>query len=302
VAAFAEPPPDPPKSPPKPNAEELRKRFPFESLADRLDYEPAAAEALAKSGGTTLTDETKGRLAAYEKGLEFQKKWTPRAESLRLLHSDKVQEFISRDGFGVSRMLGAQPSPQFLELPAATTLYPAAAVDSAAPGDKVTPPKAERLTGLHEQSRIFFLSPASFGYVKDREHVAGFHSHAFRSPPETPPDRRGTADKEKWAVVRLELVSLLKHDEPAVYVSEHLPRMDELKGAPTRPLTPFEEKALKAMREGDDLVTEASGDRVRMAGSLRAVSQCLDCHGVKRGDLLGAFSYELQRQPAEAEK
>jgi hypothetical protein len=30
-----------------------------------------------------------------------------------------------------------------------------------------------------------------------------------------------------------------------------------------------------------------------MLGSLRAAKQCLDCHNVQRGELLGAFSYRL---------
>ena len=113
-----------------------------------------------------------------------------------------------------------------------------------------------------------------------------------------PPD----APKEQWAVIRLQLVSLLKFERPAVYVSNNLPRMDELKGVPTRPLTPFEAKSLQSLREGDDIATETSGDRIRMVGSLRAGKQCLECHEVKRGDLLGAFSWELQKQPIEGKK
>ena len=30
-----------------------------------------------------------------------------------------------------------------------------------------------------------------------------------------------------------------------------------------------------------------------MAHALRAAKQCLDCHNVQRGELLGAFSYRL---------
>ena len=78
------------------------------------------------------------------------------------------------------------------------------------------------------------------------------------------------APKEQWAVIRLQLVSLLKFDRPAVYVSDNLPRMDELQGVPTRPLTPFEAKSLKSLREGDDIATETSGDRIRMVGSRSA--------------------------------
>jgi hypothetical protein len=34
-----------------------------------------------------------------------------------------------------------------------------------------------------------------------------------------------------------------------------------------------------------------------MLGSLRAQKQCLECHRVPHGSLLGAFSYELRRDP-----
>ena len=59
-----------------------------------------------------------------------------------------------------------------------------------------------------------------------------------------------------------------------------------------------EARALQSLREGEDLVAEATTHRIEMMGSLRATKQCLDCHHAHRGDLLGAFSYELQRDQA----
>ena len=112
------------------------------------------------------------------------------------------------------------------------------------------------------------------------------------------PGAAAEAAKEQWQIRRLELVSLLKHAEPAVYLSEHLPRMDELKKARTRPLGKFEAQALQSLQEGEDLVAEASTNRIVLMGSLRASKQCLKCHEQQLGTLLGAFSYELQRQPA----
>jgi hypothetical protein len=94
-------------------------------------------------------------------------------------------------------------------------------------------------------------------------------------------------------------VSLLKHDPPAVYVSKHLPRMDELKDAATRPLDGFERDALPKLLRDDDLVVDDSAETVRMLGALRAGKDCLACHRGSRGDLLGAFSYELRRARPE---
>ena len=51
-----------------------------------------------------------------------------------------------------------------------------------------------------------------------------------------------------WAIRTIELVSLLKHPEPMVYLSDHLPRMDELRGARVRPLDAFERESLPALR------------------------------------------------------
>ena len=58
--------------------------------------------------------------------------------------------------------------------------------------------------------------------------------------------RRG--GKEQWAVVRLELVSLLKHKGPVAYVSGVLPNMEDADRAETRPLNPSEEKAWRRPR------------------------------------------------------
>ena len=85
------------------------------------------------------------------------------------------------------------------------------------------------------------------------------------------------------------------HNKPVVYVAEHLPRMQDAKDAKTRPLTEFEEQGLKGLAKGEDLVAEATPNRIRMMGSVRARQACLKCHDAERGDLLGAFSYTLRR-------
>jgi hypothetical protein len=101
----------------------------------------------------------------------------------------------------------------------------------------------------------------------------------------------------RWEISRLELVSLLKQTEPRVYVSKNLPRMQDLDTKATRPLDKFETEALKNLRGGDDMQTLAELNTIRMVGALRASKQCMECHQVERGELLGAFSYELKRTP-----
>jgi hypothetical protein len=73
--------------------------------------------------------------------------------------------------------------------------------------------------------------------------------------------------------------------------------MDELREAPTRPLNHFETVGLAELRSGEDLFVHEVESRLRVLGAIRATKQCLTCHGGRQGDLLGAFSYVLARQP-----
>ncbi len=305
-------------------AEEYRKKYPFESVADRLDYEGERVKELVERVPTPrLNGEAAKLLDDTEKSLDQQPKWDMRRKTLELLHSDQAEAFIRRDGFGLSRM--PSPSVIYLELPPAPTISfakpkeaadPATEAKATLPAKRTGPatgegrmPSLEMLGLFHHYGQLNFLNFPGLGYVKDREHVAGFQAHQFRHLPELidappgPPDAVKEKDKERWAVGRLELVSLLKHKEPAVYVSTELPRMEELKKAKTRPPSEFEGEALKALRDGEDLVTDATTNHIRMVGALRASKQCLECHTVRRGDLLGAFSYDLLRDtPVKAQK
>jgi hypothetical protein len=296
------------------DADELRKRYAFESVSNRLEYEAALPKAGVK---TVLPAETNQRLEQIERSFSPRLGWgSPgnlRVESLKLLHSKEVHDFVNRDGFGEKRM--PSPQPSFLELhPAPTIPFGAVSYDETtianepkvALSEKAEGPVAEsrmpsvdRLSDLHRTGIFNFLLPDSLGYVKDRDNVAGFEPHQFRFMPELhlPPIAKGKENKERWKMRRLELVSLLKHPRPVAYVSDELPRMEKLRKAKTRPLDGFEEQALKRLRGGQDLVTEATTNRIRMMGSLRAGKACMECHFAERGDLLGTFTYELLRDP-----
>ncbi len=157
--------------------------------------------------------------------------------------------------------------------------------------DRSPPDRWESIGGpqfdtLHEASVLDFTNPAGFGLVKDRTHVYGFQRHGFSKVPDP---------ADTWKVGTIDLVGLLLHETPVAYISANLPRMDELRGAPTRPLDPFEAQGLEHLRGGQDLFVRGSDKRVRMLGAVRSVKQCLACHGGDRGDLLGAFSYTLRR-------
>jgi hypothetical protein len=216
-----------------------------------------------------------------------------RTTLLKGLHERTIDDFVNSPGFGVARM-PPRPSRQVLneelrkEEPAIPQPGSPLPLD-VSPGQleaSPVPGGEGPLRGLHEDSILDFVHLRGFGYVKDRRHVAGFQPHQFSQVPQA----------KRWRVRAIDLVSLLLHDPPVAYVSANLPRMDELRQAPTRPLDVFESAGLARLGAGEDLFIHATDKGVRMLGALRATRQCLACHGCERGDLLGAFSYTLQQE------
>jgi hypothetical protein len=98
-----------------------------------------------------------------------------------------------------------------------------------------------------------------------------------------------------WLLTQLELVSLLLHETPKVYESDHLPRMDQLSLASTRALDSFETNSLAQLYNGEHFLVDARLNEIRMFGAIRAAKSCLACHDVRHKELLGAFTYTLTR-------
>lgn len=264
----------------------MRDEYPLESLAGRLDYEALRVRTPVED---KLSKPVKQSLAVFE-----EREGTNRRQfSLYSLHRRTQIEFVLNQGFGRVRMGGVSRSvirlPETEPLPLRNAPQ-RETVTATLPGPAASGLPRESLEGLHYSGRLDFLEPERMGYVRDREHVAGFLSHEFTVYPEL--------DGREWIVTQLELISLLKHETPVAYISRNLPRMDELVGAPTRPLNTFEMGALKQLQFERDLVIEENLDSIRMVGALRASSDCMKCHNVSRGELLGAFSYVLHWMPA----
>jgi hypothetical protein len=266
----------------------LKKDYPLESLATRLAYEDRPRTA--PSSGEDASATAEGHLAALETRLtdEAQRfEGAVRIHSLQHLHGGVVQQFIDSPGFGVGRRI-YRPAPYYLERHRQEESPIPQPIPPYAPGD-LTPAAVRVASGadllpVHDDNTVDFLNPLGFGYIRDREHVAGFQPHQFHDGPRAP---------QPWRVNRLELVGLLKYEEPVVYLSMNFPRMDELSQAPTRSLDGFEKEALAGLSRGEDLMVQETPQQMRMLGSLRAGQQCLRCHRVQRSDLLGAFSYQM---------
>jgi hypothetical protein len=266
---------------------ELRQQLPYESLEGRLPTRPLRE-------GPLLCDPM--RLEDLESKIERESWYSSRADSLQRLHEHSVDQFVSSAGFGVGRM-GFETSridAESLKSAAVETPpvpqpdYFDPSVDLTGAGDRdISQRDGPKIGRLHELAVIDFVNPLGFGFTKDRQHVAGFQSHRMTKLPDP---------SDPWKVARIDLISLLLHESPVAYVSTDLPRMNELRTAPTRPLDAFEEEGLKSLRVGEDLFARGTGEKARMVGAIRATKQCLGCHGGGRGDLLGAFSYGLRGQ------
>lgn len=280
-----------------------RNRYPLESLSARLSYEsiperqlrrarPANFDALPASQHLTFVEDRLQHESYPYRGTGV------RTRTLQWLHEETVHQFVESPGFGVGRGVTV---PSLGSLDAVAKISPITQPEdeytpgksSLAPMNRRTLELTQPFGQLHLNSITDFLHPRGYGYVRDRDHVAGFVSHRFTKLPAEVHDD----NKPAWQARRVELISLLKHEQPVAYLSRHLPRMDELREAPTRQLDEHESSALTLLQKGEDLIVDQLPDGVRMVGSIRAVSACVKCHDAQRGDLLGAFSYVLRKTP-----
>ena len=287
---------------------EGREEFPIENLSSRLSYElePGKSE-IESSSEFELASHVSSRLVSMES--EPDKNPMGRVWALEKLHNKSYERFVRSLGFGIVRMIPAS------SYRARAPRIPMIGLDGLAieepgldherePKWRYTLPGADEIGVMdgsllkmprefHERSELDFLLPESFGFIQSKNQVAGFSSHAFHFPTIPLDDEQdGT-----WVLKNLQLISLLKFDEPRAYVLDHLPRMDHLTSdqIPTRRLDSFEKVALSDLLADEDYVINETATTIRMLGSLRAARDCLDCHSVRRGELLGAFTYEFER-------
>ncbi len=139
-----------------------------------------------------------------------------RAQLLRAYHEKTRQFFVESPGAGASRTVKINPDEYLLD---DWIIYNNDPVQPGAPAsfpDKPSEPLTrvkpdEEFYFYHDGGLSDFLYPRGFGYVKDREHVAGFKPHGFR--------HLGVATHERWhwRVQHVQLVGILQHEQPVVY-------------------------------------------------------------------------------------
>jgi hypothetical protein len=256
-------------------------RHPFESLEGRLpsrSFEPVRMSEAA--------------LDSYEE--ENSVGSGIRDAALRQLHEDTLATFVQRFGFGASRMIGfdhllREGTPRPPKQPQPGHLALSAAVDH----EELKPSTASEkpIREMHSFCYEDFFTPRRFGYFVDRRHVAGFEPHGIHR------ERGAQREYSQVRVRTVDLVGLVLHVEPVVYVSNDLPDMKNIASIPRRPLDVFEKQGLDSLRNGDPLFVRATPNGLRVLGPIRAVSQCTKCHDCERGTLLGAFSYRTDGSP-----
>jgi hypothetical protein len=256
-------------------------QYPFESMESRA---PSPKKTLSGKA----SKETESHLKDLEEKLSQGGENDSRSWMLQELHQESVQSFINSPGFGQTRRTRpAEGDLTNLERDESPVLQPGPLPSSTfSEGDLSTEPsdvQPDSLRKMHLSSVFDFANPRGFGWIVDRQKVAGFRAHRFGMVPQA----------MHWKVQAVELVGILMYERPVVYMSDELPRMDKLLKAPTRVLNTFELRGLEKLHQGDDMFIREIGERLYMLGAVRSVEQCIKCHSGERGDLLGAFSYSL---------
>jgi hypothetical protein len=276
-----------------------RERLKFQSLVERLPK------------GNPITPTRSGDKAAREFWQSMDDFLTSRQDSrvaeLKKYHDNAVGYFVKSPGEGAIRgFIHYDKENNIVIEPGETTLLDVGfgSVGSPQPGPAATFPQTpseplirampdDELYANHKFGLSSFLHPEGFGLVRDREHVSGFNSHGFRGGLYQP----NYLNKIRWQIENVQLIGILQHEKPLVYLTQGLPSMEQVRLDKTRPLDYFEEAALPSLVEGDDLFIASKDKTIRMVGAIRATKVCQQCHDANSGDLLGAFSYTLRPAP-----
>jgi hypothetical protein len=189
------------------------------------------------------------------------------------LHSEAYDRFIRQKGFGMSRMV------PMMTVVKRDWKKPDWTSEELAKGQGDIK-GAKDLSLLHMTNVNIFLDSNT---KTDKERNAVFSTV-------------GASKKEYlWEIKSLDLVGLIMHETPTVYISEKLPNMKDLANRPTREMDVFEMEGLEELMAGKDMYIRAKDDTIRVLGPVRASKACTKCHSdAKDGDMLGAFSYTLR--------
>ena len=299
---------------------QLRETFPFESLEDRLDFNKSDPKRVP----LRLSRRTRALIKLHTNHVEnfirqedqgFRREPTsprylfPREETelLEAIYPEPVSSEVTHEPvvaldqtIKMKKTGYPMPNPQYLP-----------DVEFVRKLDDRGMPRQQLLSIFNSSLAEKFSS--NTGLVAGITKVSGFETHRVKLTKTWSGNLPAYVDqylgKETegaesdegiiWKVNRIQLISLLIHDEPCAYQTENLPNMEELGNdtAQTRVLNEFEVEAIEKLKAEEQLLVRATLNRILMVGSIRAKKNCLQCHAAQENDLLGAFSYEILRKP-----
>ena len=275
-----------------------RDQYPYVSLRERAQV----VNPTQYFADVQRVNETQGNHPSYYPS----RRRGGRSRSIESLHRSAVYHFLETPEFGVTRM--AYPSLRVLAEPDGhPILLPNESDSVARPVDELRTSKVAAspetleasLENEHNDFRYWFLDQERLGTVKEVDQVAGFLPHAFTDRNSVGLNKRVDNVYEPIAngqlkLQRLQLLGLLYHIEPIVYVLDTLPELLNAATASTRSLDDFEKRGLEKLVNGEAIYTEQNGNKVHMLGSILNSESCAACHPGPSNQLLGAFSYELE--------
>ncbi|WP_149115279.1 hypothetical protein [Limnoglobus roseus] len=218
-----------------------------------------------------------------------------------MLHDNTVDHFVNNPGFGVMRMAPRIRDKDYYLPRRPPISQPRFTVTSESVRTFEHPLREPPLDleVKHRKTVGHFAFPQGWGWEKNHNQILGFQSHQMGGNIRYGRDDEfwGLDVDGGWKIASVELIGLLQHPKPTVYMTTNLPRMDEAKAAPTRDPDEFEAAGLKAVAGGGGLYFGQSRTEpfLRMVGGIRAAKACASCHGCREGELLGAFSYTLTK-------
>jgi len=137
------------------------------------------------------------------------------------------------------------------------------------------------------------FEPIHARYVQEFVDTEGFGMSRVISNPFFQESHPFTINHHEYNVTQLELISLLEHNPPAIYITSGRPSKDFLAHSETRPLTTVEQTLLQSIVSGQNVVITPDQNGLIMLGALRPQTACLECHDTNEQNLLGVFIYHL---------
>ena len=214
----------------------------------------------ARLGGGFLAITALCGVALAAPGSEPEAPTRAEMAGLTSLHRHAVMLFIDRNGFGFSRII-----PQLTDI--------------------LGPPKSQ---GDASTAPAVVEDPMAIRADKDGKDAHFSFARAVGKAAYIPSPVKG----KTWVVQEVQLVGLVKHPDPVVYLTGGA-SMTPGKDVRTRRPDAFEARALEVIRGGGELVqAEKRGETLRAVSGIYAGRQCSKCHE-RPGEMLGAFSYRL---------